>query len=175
MNDAVKVFAIEPIDETFKELLKNIELNNYTRQIMPVPVALSFAIGEGKMIGNDGRAGSSGAQLMFDSNALGLSVRTMTGDQILGQIADPSAIVKIDIDGNEFDVLRGLEQSFEAGLIESVLVETTSANVLQIEKFLESYNLFEDTSYLEIEGHSNHRRINSGNRERTKIFSRSRI
>ena len=59
MNDAVKVFAIEPIDETFKELLKNIELNNYTRQIMPVPVALSFALGEGKMIGNVGGISSS--------------------------------------------------------------------------------------------------------------------
>ena len=175
VSKEVKVFAIEPIAETFKELVRNIHLNDYSSQIVPELVALSFTSGEGRMIGNDGRVGSSGAQLIVNSNSFGISVRTMTGDEILGRLSDPLAIIKIDTDGNEFDVLRGLKQSFEKGLIESVLVETTSVNVLQIDDFLESHDLVEDTSYLDVEGHSNQRRTISGNKERTKIYSRARF
>jgi FkbM family methyltransferase len=65
------------------------------------------------MIGIDGRVDSSDAQLTFGSNSLGMSVRTMTGDHILGQISEPLAIIKIDADGNEFDVLHGFKKSFE--------------------------------------------------------------
>ena len=173
VNKEVKIFAIEPIEGTFNELLKNIQLNNFSQQIVPVRAALSLVGGDGRMIGNDERGGSSGAQLTIEPSSAGVSVRTITGDQILGQLFDPLAIIKIDTDGNEYDVLCGLKRSFEMDLIESVLVETTSVNVVQIDEYLKSHNFIEDTAYLDIEGHSNHRRINSGNRERTKIYLRS--
>jgi len=175
LNTEVKIFAIEPIEGTFNELLKNIQLNNSSQQIVPVCAALSLTSGGGRMIGNDGRVGSSGAQLTIEPSSAGVSVRTITGDQILGELFDPLAIIKIDTDGNEYDVLCGLQKSFEKDLIESVLVETTSVNVAQIDEFLKSHNFSEDISYLDLAGHSNHRRISSGNRERTKIYSRARF
>ena len=55
VNKEVKVFAIEPIAETFEELVKNIHLNDYSRQIGPEPVEFSFASGEGRMIVGGGK------------------------------------------------------------------------------------------------------------------------
>lgn len=174
LNKEVKIFAIEPIQETYFELIKNIELNSVSRQIQPISAALSYMEGTGQMIGSDGRAGSSGAQLIVGDDSSGSSgsfIRTMTGDQILSQQVGSRAIVKIDTDGNEFDVLGGFEKSFGKNLVESILVETTSANVSQIDEILKSNKFIEDYSFLGIKDHSNHRRIKAGNRERTKIYS----
>lgn len=171
VNRNVKVFAIEPIQETYFELVKNIELNSVSEQIEPINAALSFMEGSGQMIGSDGRAGSSGAQLFIGDGSNGSSISTMTGDQILNTQVSSRAIVKIDTDGNEFDVLCGFKNSFEKNLVESILVETTMANESQIDEILKSNNFTEDVTYLEIEGHSNHRRIKAGNKERTKIYS----
>ena len=171
INRNVKVIAIEPIHETYVELNKNIELNKSSGQIEPVNAALSMVEGSGQMIGSDGRVGSSGAQLIIGDGQSGSSIRTMTGDQILSRQVSPRVIVKIDTDGNEFDVLRGFQKSFEKFLVESILVETTSANESQIDEILKANKFIEDITYLEIEGHSNHRRIKAGNKERTKIYS----
>lgn len=171
INRNIKAIAIEPVQETYFELIKNIELNKSSGQIEPINAALSFMEGSGKMIGSDGRVGSSGAQLIIGESPFGSSVRTMTGDQILSRQVGSRAIVKIDTDGNGFDILSGFQKSFEKNLVESILVETTSANESQIEQILISNKFIEDLTYLEIEGHSNHRRIKAGNKERTKIYS----
>lgn len=170
VNRKVKIIAIEPIQETYFELIKNIELNKISGQVEPINAALAFMEGTGQMIGSDGRVGSSGAQLIIEDGSTGSSIRTTTGDQLLSRQVNSRALVKIDTDGNEFDVLSGFKKSFEKNLVKSILVETTSANESQIDEILKSNKFVEDFTYLEIEGHSNHRRIKAGNKERTKIY-----
>ena len=167
----VRIIAVEPISETFAELKQNVLLNNFLDRIQIIYAALSSQIGRGRMVGDDGRIGSSGSQLSLGTEGEGSLVMTTTGDEILFWVANPRAIIKIDTDGNEFDILRGFENSFRLGYIESVLVETTAANVDQISDLLASFGLMEDSSFSKIAGHSDHRRIQSGNPERTKIYS----
>lgn len=171
INVQVGIIAVEPIFKTFAELKHNLILNNFPDRIQIIHAALSSQIGRGRMVGDDGRIGSSGSQLSLGTEGEGSIVMTTTGDEILYRVANPRAIIKIDTDGNEFDILRGFESSFRLGYIESVLVETTAANIDQISDLLASFGLMEDFSFSKIAGHSDHRRIQSGNPERTKIYS----
>ena len=123
------------------------------------------------MIGSDGRVGSSGAQLIIGDGSTGSSIRTTTGDQLLSRQVNSRALVKIDTDGNELDVLRGFNNMFAKGTICTVLVETNPLNADAIEQFLVSWNLLEDNDYHNIVDHSDHRRSLYGNVERTKIYS----
>ena len=96
------------------------------------------------------------------------SKTTFPGD--FSWVVCPSTF-KIDTDGNELDVLLGFSESFGKGVIETVLVETHPSNRHEIESYLNSVGLQEDLTYLEIEGHSNYRRAEKGNTERTKIYN----
>jgi len=171
INKQVGIIAVEPISATFAELKQNLILNNFLDRIQIIHAALSSQIGRGRMVGDDGRIGSSGSQLSLGTEGEGSLVTTTTGDEILYQLANPRAIIKIDTDGNEFDILCGFKNSLRLGYVQSVLVETTAANVDEISDLLASFGLMEDSSFSKIAGHSDHRRIQSGNPERTKIYS----
>lgn len=177
VNSKVEIIAVEPINRTFTELEKNIALNSRTDQIKTAHVALSTANGVGVMTRIDDRVGSSGAQLVMGNGEDGVSTNVMTGDRLLRELATnkflavQSVMIKIDTDGNELDVLSGFGKAFSDGVIATVLVETIPTNVDEINQFLVSRGLSEETKYLKLEGHSNFRRIAKGNKERTKIYS----
>ena len=177
VNQRVSIISVEPFLVNFLELEKNISLNNKQNQIVAVEVALSSRSGRGNLRIADDRLGSSGSQIELTGDSSSAQTIVETGDRLVDSKSDVlgqtggKVMLKIDTDGNELDVLLGFSESFGKGLIGTVLVETHPSNRQEIEIFLNSMGLQEDLSFLEIEGHSNYRRAEKGNTERTKIYN----
>lgn len=177
VNDTVPIIAIEPVSLNYDELVRNIKVNNKETQIKSLQVALSRKSGSGSLLNTDIRIGSSGAQIDLENNSHGIQTTVKTGDEIL--ISELSVLkensrrvmVKIDTDGNELDVLLGFGDTFDRGLISTVLVETHTSNRDEIEEFMVLKGFCENRSYLDIAGHSDLRRAEKGNSERTKVYS----
>ena len=176
--NSLDVIAVEPVLQNFSELTTNVLRNNRTMQINTVNVALSNKSGQGQLLNNDGRIGSSGAQIQISDEVVSGGTTVKTGDDLINEIhpsfciSQKLVMIKIDTDGNELDVLRGFNCSFDKQIIATVLVETHPSNKDGIEEFLVSKGFCEDKSYLLLPGHSNERRIQKGNSERTIIYSR---
>jgi hypothetical protein len=113
----------------------------------------------------------------LEGSSGGIQVPVYTGDELLSSDLDrleknsQQVMIKIDTDGNELDVLLGFSETFDRRLIATVLVETHPTNRDGIEEFMRAKNFYENKSFLEVEGHSDHRRAAKGNSERTKIYS----
>jgi FkbM family methyltransferase len=177
INNSVPIIAVEPVSYNHDELVRNIKANNKDGQIKALQVALSRKSGSGSLLNTDSRPGSSGAQIQFENVSQGIQTIVKTGDEILNSEISvlkknlKSVMIKIDTDGNELDVLFGFSDTFDLGLISSVLVETHPSNRDGIEEFMLQKGFCENRSYSEIAGHSDLRRAENGNSERTKIYS----
>jgi len=177
INDTVSIIAVEPVLLNHDELVRNIKANNKENQIKTLQIALSRKSGSGSLLNSDIRPGSSGAQIDLENFSQGTQTTVKTGDEIL--IADlstltensKSVVLKIDTDGTEIDVLFGFSDTFDRGLISTVLVETHPSNRDGIEEFMIRKGFCENRSYLGIAGHSDLRRAEKGNSERTKVYS----
>lgn len=175
VNSSIAVFSIEPVPETFQELTANIELNKKMNQISTFMVALSEVSGTGTLTNVDPRLGSSGAQIQLGVHSDDAPTVVLSGDLLLKEgrerfDCDMKVMIKIDTDGNELDVLNGFIESFKDGRIATVLVETHPTNRSEIESFFRRLDFYEDKTYLDLEGHSDHRREAKGNGERTKVY-----
>lgn len=174
VNNSIQIFSIEPVPDTFRELNANIKLNEKMNQISTFMVALSSVSGLGNLTNVDPRLGSSGAQIQVDTLGMNVPTVVLSGDFLLRDELEKydrnkKVMIKIDTDGNEFDVLTGFTNSFKRGVIATVLVETHPTNRNEIEAFFHELGFHEDESYLKVEGHSNYRREASSNGERTKV------
>jgi FkbM family methyltransferase len=123
VGDAGKVFAFEPHSANFSSLLNNIVLNKLTRIVCPCNFALHDKQGFLRFDYSSAEAGQSGSQLAPDPKKLdgqdsteiselkyAVSVDTLIASQ---EFPKPHH-VKIDVDGNELPILRGM-----SGLLDS--------------------------------------------------------
>ena len=105
-----KIYSYEPNERNFKVLKKNIE-NNKLKNIK----ILNFGLGENEevLIGNSNTKGelfqTSGFALNKD-NKKGERVLVKKGDDVL-QLKNKTLTIKIDVEGFEFFVLKGLKRT----------------------------------------------------------------
>jgi FkbM family methyltransferase len=179
LSSSVEILSIEPMQHNYEALLQNLELNPvFGGRIRALHCALSSWNGWGMMNLSDHRVGSSGAQLTnvkLEASQSKIAVQTL--DSLLSDNrsfppGEGKILIKVDTDGNELDVLLGGQISFKLTKVSSILVETHPHNRVAIEELLGGYGFTEDITYLDVENHSNHRRLLAGKPERTKIFSR---
>ena len=104
-----KVVAFEPLNDVFNELEKNIELNSVD------VVAYNVAIGNGKEI-----AGKSKGR-MFSARG-DLKIKTKRLDDYSFDRAD---LLKIDVEGFEYEVLKGAENTINK-FKPRIIIETHS-------------------------------------------------
>ncbi len=104
---ARRVICFEPDATAFRHLAWNIELNGLTN-VSAFPVALSQRFGVARMASFGGEAGDSMSSLLADG-AHGTDVLTI-GWEDFAEATDLShvSLVKMDIEGAEFDVLPQL-------------------------------------------------------------------
>ena len=80
-------------------------------------------------------------------------------------------ILKIDVDGNEMDILLGFERSLKEKRFRSVLFELTEFNFNEINLFMLECGLVEDLSYRTLPLHSDSRRKANGKSESNTVFT----
>jgi FkbM family methyltransferase len=122
------VYAIEPASTTYAELRRNLELNEVSNV-----TALNLAAGAADRRGilYDGPPGNAGQASMQEPVNMSddLSARSSEVDvlRVVSVVAPEHhsrvTLVKIDVEGFEFDVLRGLEPLLDAGAQPAVLME----------------------------------------------------
>lgn len=122
------VYAIEPASTTYAELRRNLELNEVSN-VTALNLAAGAADGRGILYdappGNAGQASmQQPVNISDDLPARSSEVEVM---RVVSVVAPEHhsrvRVVKIDVEGFEFDVLRGLEPLLDAGARPVVLME----------------------------------------------------
>ena len=175
LNENISVISVEPVPNNINVLRENIGLNDLANRMNIEVNPLSDVEGQLFLVNDDLRPGSSGAQLIDNKRVNSVEVKVVTGDSIIRKYSVKDAILKIDIDGDEFKVLNGFKESLRIGVFRSVLVECTDSNLESIKTFLSKMEYEEDLSFENTEGHSRLRRLANNKIEINRIFTKNKL
>jgi len=113
----VKVYAFEPHKVNFATLLENISLNDLEGSIFPLSFALNDAVGFFDLNYNSMESGASMTQLGHTKlphdrdfkPKMSELVYSLSVDELIatGKVQQPT-LIKIDVDGNEISILKGM-------------------------------------------------------------------
>jgi FkbM family methyltransferase len=173
LRDSSKAISCEPSGENIGVLRKNFRLNGYVNRVQIVEDPLYSNLAEGQLHVPDHRPGSSGTQFSSTIEST-LSEAGRVKATILDEVIPDSSrayILKIDVDGLDFEILKGGEASLESGCVKSVLIEATDKVQLEVSEFLQDFKFLADERFNGLEGHSDVRRKNNNKQERNRVYS----
>ena len=113
VSEEGKVFSFEPIPHCVRQLEKSISINKNIHNIKIFPFACSAEEGSSKIYLHPGNIGGSSLSDTIGKSEASvprqeLDVRVVQMDSILGEEAHID-VIKIDVEGMEYDVLRGAQ------------------------------------------------------------------
>ncbi len=116
------IACFEPNPTTAQLLRRNIALNPHCR-VTHVPMALGASVGTRQLYGADPQNIGLASLLPRDSEQ-GVAVNCSTVDDLVisGQCPTPT-LMKIDVEGLEFEVLKGAKRTLEKGCIKAIVFE----------------------------------------------------
>jgi FkbM family methyltransferase len=173
LNPSSQVIACEPFESNLELLRANLLLNDWFSRAKVIDSPLYFEALVGSPRISDTRPGGSGYvfQEIANSNLESEGcVSSSTVDWITDGINGP-IIIKIDVDGLDYEVLLGAKDSLDSGKILSVLIEATEEIHLRIFGYLWKFGFIEDKRFNMVSGHSNIRRVEAGVKERNKVYT----
>ena len=126
-----EVIAIEPEAHNFCLLNRNIMINNFSDKAISFPVALNDKLAISKLNLASFEYGSALHSFDRTINQYGDQFNPITSQGVIGVTMDKliSSLkkevnhIKIDVDGNEFLVLKGGEKTFRSNSLQSILIE----------------------------------------------------
>ena len=126
-----EVIAIEPEAHNFCLLNRNIMINNFCDRAISYPVALNDKPTVSKLNLASFEYGSALHSFDRTINQYGDQFNPITNQGVIGVTMDELILslkkevnhIKIDVDGNEFLVLKGGEKTFRSNSLQSVLIE----------------------------------------------------
>jgi FkbM family methyltransferase len=175
LNRNLRAISIEPFDENYKLLVSNVDMNDFTDRVKFLKQPLSSQINYGAYDISDRRPGSS--SFKFNSGGiqdLGNSkfIESLTLDILLSRV-EGQKILKIDVDGNDFDILQGAEESLTNQGIVSILIESPEIQQYEIRNFLVRFGFEPDYRFNNLASHSDFRRKANDKLERNRIYTKS--
>ncbi len=108
-----RVYAFEPAPDAFAGLVRHVELNGLTDVVTFVRAAAGERSGKVRIV-SDGIAGTNRVAFAAD-DAGGEEVRAVSLDDFCGREGITPALVKIDVEGWELEVLRGARETLRRG------------------------------------------------------------
>jgi len=136
------VYAFEPNDELRAILRRNVIANGYRDRVRILPYAVTDNIGTATFFENRGH-GQNSLEPRKGTVAV-KEVQTITLDWIFGPLPTVN-LVKIDVEGTEVKVIRGLRKTMEKypdmAIIFEFLPQHTGFSWLEIEQQLDAYAL----------------------------------
>jgi|MTBAKSStandDraft_1061840.scaffolds.fasta_scaffold06654_5 FkbM family methyltransferase len=128
VGDKGKVIAIEAMPETFKMLEKNLVLNDCNSNVHLLNAICSDTIGDGVIFNfPDLHPGLASAKPYANESSNKVSVRKDSIDNIINKLKLPFInMLKIDVEGAEFEVIKGATSAFRNGIIQAVMIEANN-------------------------------------------------
>ena len=156
------IWAFEPMKANYAALIQNIEMNGF-HNIKAFRQAIGNRTGWVDLDRGDGARGESGAQ-----------VTDREGRTWIASIDDLRAAhpdhVKIDIDGQELEVVKGMRETLPR--IKSILIEVSKASKGPIMDILTAAGFTTDNRFNSMTPHSRERRAKEGIDAENIIFTR---
>jgi FkbM family methyltransferase len=170
-NIGNKVFSFEPYIKNYNRILENIKLNSLSDKITPFYCGLSDKTSIETLFIKDERSSSSGHQIGINVDEFGETfevieqypVFVFSIDEMINifKLPIPSHI-KIDVDGNEGNIIKGMTKVLSNSILKSILVElNTELENENTIKHLLSFGFTLDNKYNKLDEHSRIRRKNS--------------
>ena len=119
------VLALEPDPRQFEALARNIALNGFGH-VHPLPIAAGARDGLATLIGYDDRDDNRGVSRIAAADASGrqFEVRSTTLDALVAAHgARRVDLVKIDVEGSEWDALAGMRDGLASRQYEAIVLE----------------------------------------------------
>ena len=116
-----RVFAFEPIPSTFQKFKKNIELNSLQKLIFPYNMAIGASFGSLNMTSNLDTVN----HVQFSSGYMGenISVDVAPLDSFLSEFPLSTSIIKIDVEGFETEVIKGMPKILASPQLKAIIIE----------------------------------------------------
>ena len=127
-----RVYAYEPNPEIFRILRENVNANGYTSRVILNQKAVSSTLGSSKFFVTQGHGRSSLQARQWVTDIIDVETTTLDRDVIV-----PVDFVKIDVEGAERLVLRGMEQTMRR-----------NPGLIFLFEYIPSLNKWEDISFL---------------------------
>lgn len=153
LRESGRVYSFEPTKQTFDRLQENISLNNLDGVVKTMQIGLSDTITTLSLyVSDDFDACNSFADLKYITVNNHIEVPVYTAKHIIEQEDIPVneiALVKLDVEGWEINVLKGMEDLFALpGFAPCFLVEFTEENLFRAGfSCRELYNYLKDKGY----------------------------
>jgi FkbM family methyltransferase len=171
LNSNKYCIAVEPSENNLKLLKKNLALNNFLYRVVIISNPLSQYDQLGNFRNEDLRPGSSQYQFIPSKTPNDLNkINSLQIDTIIKNRQE-NCILKIDIDGDDFNVLKGARETLQSGIIKSVLIESIAEVQVNIYKFLKKFGYVLDPKFNNLANHSDIRRVIDGNLVQNRIYS----
>ncbi len=143
-----KIYSFEPLPSTFSMLFKNIMINNCSKVVVPLNIALSDKVEINQLNLTSIESGTSGHSI--DKNDVvgggdkNLTVLTQTLDNLFDCFRIEQANhIKIDVDGVDYEVLLGGEKNIlNNSNLKTILIEKNDKEK-QIKALLKKHNFVE--------------------------------
>lgn len=172
------VFAAEPMPENFARLRENIRLNSF-RGIIATSIAFDESSGKKAFYIKDAQIGSSGSQVGFPVDEKGqfykpvreIYVPTISVDEFAFFMNIIPNYIKIDVDGNEWRIIKGMKRYLHNINLRGVLVEINNDYDAIISVMREA-GFTDDNHFNKMPNHSTARRKRENIKARNVIFTR---
>lgn len=126
-TNGCRVIAIEPFFANAARMCENLALNNVSNNVLVLAIALGDQSGVAQFHISDMRAGSASHILgdVFPAKPTfhAVPVMVMPLDSMMPIMGEGPRYIKIDTDGNEQEVLKGMTGTIQAPETQAVLLE----------------------------------------------------
>jgi FkbM family methyltransferase len=125
VGESGKVIAVEAMPETFNMLKKNLELNECTGNVELLNIMCSDSPGNGVIYNFPAlHPGLSSAAPYKNEISTQVTVKKQSLDNILiSKDIRNIIMLKIDVEGAEFEVLKGATEALKQGTIKGIMIE----------------------------------------------------
>ena len=140
-----KVYAFEPSYKNLDILKKNIEINNMSKSIFIIPNPIHNSTSVCKFVQGRDEYASASAGIDNQKNKNYFQTISLNLDYLTeNRIIDYPDLIKIDVDGNEMEILNGSKNSISH--CKTILVEVRKETKDKIYKFLTEKNFIIEES-----------------------------
>ena len=139
INSKAKIFSIEPEEDNFRILSKNVELNHLENAEI-LKVALGDKKGNAKLFKSIDPINNGGHSLKSETSEFEV-VKVETFDNLFKNKTENVDLVKIDVEGFELGVLKGMKSFLSKKKIKNIILEIDKEN------FNEIMSIFKENGY----------------------------